>query len=215
LSREDVEDGKNQREALVALLNVLPMGVILLDAQGEVLDVNDRAAALLRAGDGLGIEGRRLRAANHAATGALRRMITRVTMAGSHETDESGNVLLLRRPSGQHRLEMLVVAIDPNAGHLFAPSPPAAVAFVGDPERGPALQEETLRKCYELTHVEALIAIDLAHGATVGEIADRLGVQANTVRWHVKQILAKTGTRRQAELVRLLLISPLALVDVR
>jgi DNA-binding CsgD family transcriptional regulator len=109
---------------------------------------------------------------------------------------------------------VLVVSIAPRAARLFAPTYPAAVCSIGDPERGPVLHEEKLRKCYDLTHVEARIAPELAHGETITEIARRLGVKANTVRWHVKQILAKTGTRRQAELVRLLLISPLALIEI-
>jgi len=51
----------------------------------------------------------------------------------------------------------------------------------------------------------------VALGATPGEIADRTGVQINTIRCQLKQIYAKTGARRQADLVRLLLTGPLAL----
>jgi DNA-binding CsgD family transcriptional regulator len=207
-------DDQSARQTLIALLDVLPMGVILLDAQGNVLETNQRAAAMLRADDGLGQEKTSLRAATPAATRALRGIVSRTVTAGSNDTDESDNLLLLPRPSGQHRLEVLVVPIPPNAAHLFTPTCPAAVVFVGDPERRTVLPERTLGKCYDLTPTEARIAIDLSHGETVAEIACRLGVKAETVRWHVKQILAKTGTRRQAELVRLLLISPLALIDM-
>lgn len=212
-AQERSGDVRSERETLVGLLDVLPTGVILLDTEGEVLQTNRRAAELLRADDGLGLEGAFLRAANPIVTRALQRIVTRATTAGSDETHEAGNVLLLPRPSGQRRLEVLVVSIDSDAARLFAPTCPAAVVFVGDPERGPVLHGDKLRKCYDLTQVEARVALDLAQGETIREIAGRLGVKTNTVRWHVKQILAKTGTRRQAELVRLLLISPLALIE--
>lgn len=212
--RERLEDVSSARQTLVALLDVVPMGVILLDAQGKVLETNRRAADLLRADDGLGLEGPSLRAATPFATRALRRIVKRITTAGSDDPDGAGNVLLLPRPSGQRRLEVVVVSLDSDTAHLFDPTCPAAVVFVGDPERGPVLHEDKLRKCYDLTNIEARIALDLAHGETINEIACRLRVKANTVRWHVKQIFAKTGTRRQAELIRLLLISPLALIEI-
>jgi PAS domain-containing protein len=82
VASERIEGLNGERETLVALLDVLPMGVILLDTQGKVLETNRRAAELLRVDDGLGLEGALLRAATPAATRALRRIVTRVTTAG-------------------------------------------------------------------------------------------------------------------------------------
>jgi DNA-binding CsgD family transcriptional regulator len=42
----------------------------------------------------------------------------------------------------------------------------------------------------------------------VDEIAEALDVGVATVRTHVQRLLAKTGTRRQSELVRLLVSGP-------
>ena len=44
----------------------------------------------------------------------------------------------------------------------------------------------------------------LLEDKTPSEIGDLLGIGANTVRFHMKQMFSKTGTRRQSELVRLL-----------
>ena len=46
---------------------------------------------------------------------------------------------------------------------------------------------------------------------TISEVADELEITLNTARTHLKQVFEKTGTKRQAELVRLLLQSPAAL----
>jgi DNA-binding CsgD family transcriptional regulator len=43
----------------------------------------------------------------------------------------------------------------------------------------------------------------LASGMTILEAGEALDVSANTARTHLRSLFAKTGTHRQAELVRL------------
>jgi hypothetical protein len=50
------------------------------------------------------------------------------------------------------------------------------------------------------------IADLLAGGNEVGEVA--AGITFETARFHVKRVMAKTGVRRQTELVRLMLSLP-------
>ena len=52
----------------------------------------------------------------------------------------------------------------------------------------------------------------LVNAGTVAEVAGLLGISEGTVRNHLHRLFAKTGTRRQAELVKLVggLASPLA-----
>ena len=61
-----------------------------------------------------------------------------------------------------------------------------------------------LRDLFGLTPAEARLALELAHGASPRDAANRLGVTWNTTRTQLKAVLAKTGTNRQAALVRLL-----------
>jgi len=61
-----------------------------------------------------------------------------------------------------------------------------------------------LRQRYALTAAEARIAGALATGASLKEIAGRHEMSYETARLHLKHIFAKTGTHRQADLVRLL-----------
>ena len=58
-----------------------------------------------------------------------------------------------------------------------------------------------------LTPAEAGLAQALAAGQSLHEYADAAHVTCETARWRLKQVLAKTDTHRQAELVRLLLTS--------
>jgi DNA-binding CsgD family transcriptional regulator len=80
---------------------------------------------------------------------------------------------------------------------------PLALVFLRDPER-PTPMLEQLRDLFGLTRTEAAIATELARGRSLAEIAGALGVGQATTRSHLKKILAKTGTSRQAEAVSLI-----------
>ncbi|MCR5879700.1 hypothetical protein [Phenylobacterium sp. J367] len=67
----------------------------------------------------------------------------------------------------------------------------------GSQGRAPILQQ-----LYGLTSAEAMIAVAVAEGAPVADIAARRGVAASTVRAQVKTVLAKVGVGRQVELVQ-------------
>jgi len=56
-----------------------------------------------------------------------------------------------------------------------------------------------------LTPTEAELAAALAEGRTLAEFAEARGCSEQTGRTHLKRILEKTGTSRQADLVRVLL----------
>ena len=58
---------------------------------------------------------------------------------------------------------------------------------------------------FDLTPAEAKIARLIAGGVSVEGIAESLSLSTETVRSHLKRVMAKTGTSRQVELVRLLL----------
>lgn len=66
---------------------------------------------------------------------------------------------------------------------------------------------QALQSLFRLTPSEARVTQLLAAGLDVSTIAGVLRVQRNTVQSHVKQVLVKTGTGRQAALVALVLRS--------
>ena len=63
---------------------------------------------------------------------------------------------------------------------------------------------ELVQSLFDLTPAEARVARSLASGKTVEDMASDGGVSLNTVRTHVRGVLAKTGCDRQAEVVALL-----------
>lgn len=62
---------------------------------------------------------------------------------------------------------------------------------------------DDLQTRFSLTPAEAEVAWALHGGAALRQIADQRAVSINTVRNQVKSAMAKTGARRQADLILL------------
>lgn len=108
---------------------------------------------------------------------------------------------------GPRAFNVLVTPLfSPNG--LPAPQGAVAAVFVSNPETQEETNEDLLPHLYGLTPAESALAGRLVSGEDLSGAADVLGVSMNTARTHLKRIFQKTGTRRQAELVRLLLQSP-------
>ncbi|MFC0246600.1 response regulator transcription factor [Falsochrobactrum ovis] len=70
----------------------------------------------------------------------------------------------------------------------------------------PGAPDVTLRsQSYGLTPAEIRIAQALTEGKSLTQIASELGITRSTVAFHIRNIFQKTETRRQVELVALLL----------
>lgn len=205
LGEQDARDG-----ALTASLDRMAMGVVMVDAQARILFRNHAAEAILRAGDGLTARAGHVAASSHRDTKRLEALIAAtVTTAAGQGADPSGS-LALARPSMRRPLTLVA---SPLAAGAFADAPggPAALLFVADPETHAAPEESLLVGLYGLTAAEAALTARLAEGLDLGEVAASLGIAMSTARFHLARILAKTGTRRQAELLRLILRGPAGL----
>ena len=188
------------------LLDRLPQAVVLVDPKGTVARLNERAAEIVAQGDGLMIHHGVLRCARPADTAALHRLIGDAAQRDGCGDGTMRCGLPIHRPVGRRPLTALVTALrDRNA---LTNGEAVIAVLVTDPEDAPALDVQMLRDWYGLTPAEARLAVLLASGLSVGEIVERLGVGANTVRTHLKSIFGKTETSRQGELIRLLLSNP-------
>jgi DNA-binding CsgD family transcriptional regulator len=81
-----------------------------------------------------------------------------------------------------------------------------AVVFVTDATR-PLSAAAALQVLFQLTPTEGRIAQALANGMTIEEIASANGATQQTVRKQLKGVFVKTGTKRQAECVAMILRS--------
>jgi DNA-binding CsgD family transcriptional regulator len=61
---------------------------------------------------------------------------------------------------------------------------------------------------FGLTPAEACLAVALAGGKRLEDVAEERGVRMPTLRTQLPAVLDKTGTRRQADLMRLIVGLP-------
>ena len=196
-----------ERDASAELLDGFAGGIVLLDRECRVLLANGYAELLLAAADGLACVHGTLVASAPQDGVVLRHLIAAVASRDPRRPDAAGGALVVRRPSGRTPYQVLV---SPLAAPWLATAPrQAAVAlFVNDPERGLAADETVVCRYLGLTPAEGRVALALARGLSLTEIARASSVSLNTVRTHVKRSLAKARVRRQADLVRLVLSAP-------
>jgi DNA-binding CsgD family transcriptional regulator len=183
--------------------------VVLVNLSGAKVFANRQARDAFVANDGLTLgRGSSLRAAMAEEQAGLDRLIGRAALAGAGRGSGAGGVMLVSRPSGARSYQVLVAPV----GSLLRWHQPDAVAIVlfGDPDRTPPVASEVLARLYGLTAAEAAVAVAIARGEELSDIAAARGVSLNTVRTHLYRALTKTDTRRQTDLVRLLLRGPLA-----
>ena len=175
-------------------------GIVQLDAQARIVAANDRARSMLRAGDGLFDEDGQLFARrvqdNDDLQGLLRRALPPDGAQGA------GGSTLVRRPDG---LPPLVVHVTPVGGQATEPPawPSAALVLIVDPADDVVIDPGAVAATLGLTASEARVAVLLARGLSVREVATATGRRESTIRWHVKNVFAKHGLSRQLELVRL------------
>ena len=185
---------------LTEMLDATGLGIVQLDPRGRILAANDRARDLLRAGGGLcdrqGFLYARMPRDNDDLGELLRRALPPLGARGA------GGSTIVRRPGA---LPPLVLHVHPVDGWQsdYPLSPIGALVLIVDPAGGAGIDPAAVASALDLTAMESRVAVLLAQGMTVREIAAATGRKESTVRSHVKHIFAKHGISRQADLVRL------------
>jgi DNA-binding CsgD family transcriptional regulator len=186
------------------LLDRLDCGVIVVDSQGRVRRCNKAADDILWLADGLRIRDRRLQTDDHDASEKLARLIgeaAQCAMGGSPH--KGGGEVAVPRREGAHPLLLLVAPLPATSASRLFDNEPSVAIFVStlDARETP---EQRYINLFKLTPAEARLAVRLAAGDTLDQVAEAFSLSKYTVRAQLRALMGKTGTNRQAELVRLL-----------
>jgi DNA-binding CsgD family transcriptional regulator len=191
---------------LETALDALHHAVFGLDRKGKVVLSNRSAEAIVKAGDALRLSNGILSSILPEQNRRLQVAVTGAVAAGNASGISSGAALLIDRKSQTPPLRITVTPfLSPVPG---SSAQLAALVFVSDPTSRPQPSGITLKALYGLTPTEVRLADLLLEGADLRKIAERLGMTIETTRFHTKRVLAKTGTRRQNELIKLMLSLP-------
>lgn len=196
---------RERTSAMVAneAIRRMNFGWITLDAAGQVLDADSHGARLLGSGAIL-LRGRggRLAArdpqANREIAEAVRDLARDLAL-------RPRAIVLSREPW----LDMLLVPANLRGAGTGAA--PALVAYVHSDSWSSADRCEQLGQLFDLIPCEARLALALSRGMSIAEAAAELGLTIESARTYSKRIYAKTAARGQADLVRFIHRSILAI----
>jgi hypothetical protein len=196
------------RGGVDAALDLLSCGLVTVAWNGIVLHANREAERILRESDGFATHSSRLETSDPLARSKLDAAIAQAALAATGGAAWGATALAIRRLSEKRPYEVLVAPIAPRAQALtfcFLATAPAAIVLVTDPDASPAPATIILQRLYNLTPALARLAAALAAGKTVSEYAEAAHVTQGTARQQLKKLFVRTQTRRQAELVGMLL----------
>jgi DNA-binding CsgD family transcriptional regulator len=196
---EDLARSRAEAAVLADTIDGLGAGLFIVDGATRILHTNAAARRLLAAEDVLCSRGGRLVACDPQANRSLRLAVTAADgpvdavpgpwpLIAANGTRRVGHVRPLKaaaRSYGEAPQEALAAVLVYRAG-MECPRPPDVIA-----------------KSYNLTPTELRVLLAIVEIGGTPEVAATLGIAPSTVRTHVGRLFEKTGTKRQAELVRL------------
>ncbi|AEA63204.1 helix-turn-helix transcriptional regulator [Burkholderia gladioli] len=184
-----------QHEAALDALTRIDTGVLVTNQSCHVLYANAMAEYLIRSGQAIRGHAGRVRLNDCASHERLVQLIQSSVLTASGRATQLGHALKVPR-AGRLPLTLSVSPLRPSG--LIKTATPLALVMLRDPEH-PAASVSYLQELFGFTPTESAVAADLGMGLSLDEIAQRKGIGMGTVRSHLKRILFKTGTNRQAE----------------
>jgi DNA-binding CsgD family transcriptional regulator/PAS domain-containing protein len=186
------------------LLDRYPAAILLLDERKRTVYANRSAEAFRSNGDGIRLSADGVTLLRRQDNDRLQRLIAQAISPIAPSGDSPGGVMRAPRPSGKRAYTILVAAVSRQYSALSTLRP-AVCLMISDPDSRTVLPSYRLQAAFGLTEAEARLAALLAAGEELRSAAEKLGISYGTARTRLAEIFQKTETRRQGELIKLLL----------
>jgi DNA-binding CsgD family transcriptional regulator len=199
-TRLRLDSAEGRAVAALGAFDQLDVALAIVGRALRPIAINRHADRILTAGDGMRRVRGSLSAANSGDAERLRKLVAQA--AGDDPRVAHSRTMLVRRGSSRPPWSVSARRLTPSPG---MPGAPLVTLLIEEIVRQPADLAPILMAAFNLTQREALIANALARGEDLAAVAPRLSIGIGTARNHLKSIFRKTHTRRQAELVSLIL----------
>ena len=184
-----------ERRLFSAVLECFDTGVALLGERGDIVHANGAMRALEELGV-FAIGPRSLVFAERQASLAFAQRL------GEREPKSERATFVACDPSGKHTLVIRVIASSCDSSSALRSG---TIVLATDPDSRTIGDRRLFEIALGLSRAEAGVAVALLEGLDAKQVSERLHVSHETVRTHLKRIFEKTRTRRQAELLIVLL----------
>ncbi len=193
-----------------AMIEHCPRPTLLLGANGQIQLMNAEATRAVAENRGLTVTSdNRIRL--HARAESLKFSDLIEALLVRFAADGRATSAMRFHAPDQHEIHGLQVKV-------VAPPRALSTASAGIQTAGPwlivtvhfqdmpaKLASEMLGPALDLTHAEAQLVAALAAGRSLQNYADEMGLKITTVRWHLRNVLRRTGMHSQTELVAFVL----------
>jgi DNA-binding CsgD family transcriptional regulator len=197
-----VDHGKAEAALFGDTLDGIAAGLFLVDANGRILHANASGHALLARGVVLRAYGGKLVSNDAGAEQELYRVLDAV--GGEQVVPGADTVAVpLTARQGEHYVAYvlpLTSGVRRRAGAGYAA---AAAVFVQRALLNVPSPQDAIAKLYKLTPMELRVLFAIVQVGGVPEVAAMMGSSSSTIRTHLRRLFSKTGTDRQADLVKL------------
>ncbi len=200
-----------QYDALQKGLDRLVIGLILFDSGAHPVYVNPTAKAIIKGHPGLVLEDDGLFLDPPVKGINLQQTILDVAKIDPEDSWKQTRAIGVTHPDVEATLPVLVTPMQAHQLTSDMDYEGAKVAvFLSDPNQKQPISTENLVSVYNLSQSEAQVAIGIANGQSIDEIAESTCRSAHTIRSQLKATFAKVGVTRQSDLIKLLLTGPFA-----
>src|SRR5262249_32815902 len=197
-----VEFKRAESATVIDVLDELSFGLFLIDANGRIMHANAAGSDMLGAGDLLRSIGGRLVAGNAQVEHSLRE--TAAAAANGDQEVGTRSIVVPLRARDEKRYVAHMLPLSGGARGRAADTYSAAAAlFVRKAELQYPSPPEVIGRTFDLTPAELRVLLGIVQIGGVPEVAAAFGIADTTVKTHLGRLYAKTGTARQADLVKL------------
>ena len=202
LSRLNIANNNLER-----LHDISCAGVILLNSTGVITYKNSTADSMLDLNDGLLLINGILKAEDQKINKQLQQLFIDASLSSAeHPFKPAGGFLSILRCSGKRPYQACITPLPQKQSQGVSKN--AIAVFITDPEWVDLNFHRKISSLFGLTPAEASLVNALVDSYSLKEYAERQDISFNTVRWHLRNILAKTQTKSQAELMKVVLNTP-------
>jgi DNA-binding CsgD family transcriptional regulator len=184
-----------------ASLNVIQIGVVLVDRDAQIIHANRTAEVMLKAGSPIRSEHGEIRVHQPEISAALRSAIA----TAANDEAAMGRVGIGVPAPHSDGDPALIHVLPLTGGQVRSRIAPRATAalFITTKLDDFGTPLEALAILFGLTAAEMRLLGSLLNGNSLADAAETLGIAITTARTHLAHIFDKTGTSRQADLIRL------------
>jgi DNA-binding CsgD family transcriptional regulator len=197
-----VDQGKAEAALFGDTLDGIAAGLFLVDVNGRILHANASGQSLLARGMVLRAYGGKLVSHDASAEQELYSVLDAVAGGQVAPGTRTVAVPLTTRHGDRYVAHVLPLTSGKRrrAGTGYAA---AAAVFVQKALLDVPPPQEAIAKLYKLTPMELRVLFAIVQVGGVPEVAAMMGSSGSTIRTHLRRLFSKTGTDRQAELVKL------------